>query len=145
MSLSSNCFGARCVDLKDEKGSYILLIKVNEEFSIKRWRFEEGIYCYVGSAWGTGGLRARLNRHFSRKKRFRWHVDYLLSRAEPLCAIIFIGKDEDYAYNFALRHCKPYVRGFGSTDTNHLTHLFKVVNFDLGRSQLAYCKASHAP
>ncbi len=145
MSLSSNCFGAKCINLRNEKGSYVLLLEVEKDFSIRNWRLERGLYCYVGSAWGPGGLRARLSRHFSPKKKLRWHIDYILTKAKPLCAIIFIEKDEDYAYHFALSHCEPYIKGFGSTDTRHVTHLFKVRDLDLGRSQLAYCKASHVP
>jgi Uri superfamily endonuclease len=38
---------------------------------------EPGYYVYVGSAFGPGGLRARIARHVGVKKKKRWHIDYL--------------------------------------------------------------------
>jgi Uri superfamily endonuclease len=41
--------------------------------------FPAGWYCYVGSALGRGGLRARVARHQRRLaagKRAHWHIDY---------------------------------------------------------------------
>jgi Uri superfamily endonuclease len=34
-------------------------------------------YLYVGSAFGRGGLRARVGHHARRAVRFHWHVDYI--------------------------------------------------------------------
>ena len=39
-----------------------------------------GIYVYVGSALGPGGLAARVDRHALPEKVLHWHIDYL--RAE---------------------------------------------------------------
>ncbi|MFQ6019018.1 MAG: DUF123 domain-containing protein, partial [Kiloniellaceae bacterium] len=36
-----------------------------------------GRYLYGGSAWGPGGIRARVARHVCDDKRLRWHVDHL--------------------------------------------------------------------
>lgn len=36
-----------------------------------------GTYVYVGSAFGPGGLRARVHRHARRDGATHWHVDYL--------------------------------------------------------------------
>lgn len=43
-------------------------------------RFPPGYYVYTGSA--LGGLAKRLKRHLRPKKRFHWHIDYLLVAAE---------------------------------------------------------------
>lgn len=43
--------------------------------------FQRGYYCYVGSAMGPGGLRARLARHLRQQKKPHWHIDYLLRQA----------------------------------------------------------------
>ena len=40
--------------------------------------FPKGFYAYCGSA--MVGLAARINRHLRRKKKVRWHVDYLLEK-----------------------------------------------------------------
>jgi Uri superfamily endonuclease len=44
-----------------------------------RREFPAGIYLYLGSARGPGGLRARLARHLRSPAaiRFHWHIDYL--------------------------------------------------------------------
>jgi len=68
-------------------GTYALVIWLDEaqEISIGRlgsFTFPRGCYVYVGSALGPGGLASRLSRHLRRGKRLRWHVDYLLERAE---------------------------------------------------------------
>ena len=36
-----------------------------------------GYYVYVGSAFGPGGVRARVARHVGQGARRHWHVDYL--------------------------------------------------------------------
>lgn len=41
---------------------------------------EPGLYLYLGSAFGPGGLRARIGRHTSRQKTRRWHIDYVRAR-----------------------------------------------------------------
>jgi Uri superfamily endonuclease len=40
-----------------------------------------GVYVYVGSALGPGGLRARVARHLRAEKRPHWHVDALTTIA----------------------------------------------------------------
>ena len=36
-----------------------------------------GWYIYIGSAFGPGGVRARVHRHRRRAKRTHWHIDHL--------------------------------------------------------------------
>lgn len=48
--------------------------------------FAAGWYVYVGSAFGTGGLRARLRHHLRISGRPRWHIDYLRSHMD-ICEI----------------------------------------------------------
>jgi Uri superfamily endonuclease len=40
-------------------------------------RLQEGFYIYVGSAFGPGGLQARIQHHLQRARRPHWHIDYL--------------------------------------------------------------------
>jgi Uri superfamily endonuclease len=42
-----------------------------------------GHYCYLGNAWGPGGIRARCRRHLAPRAR-HWHVDWLTARAASL-------------------------------------------------------------
>ena len=108
-----------------EKGAYLLIVELSE--SSEKWGLEPGIYAYVGSAWGPGGLIARVKRHLLRAfKRPKWHIDHLTSVGRPLIAFIYPQMTEDELYSIVSRRLSPAVRGFGSTDTKHYTHLFKV-------------------
>jgi Uri superfamily endonuclease len=42
-----------------------------------RFEFPAGKYVYTGSA--KKNIEARISRHFSKKKKLRWHIDYLLA------------------------------------------------------------------
>ncbi len=64
-------------------GLYVLLFELVEEYRGPLGRrglvdLPAGVYAYVGSAWGPGGLAARLRRHLCRgARRLWWHIDYL--------------------------------------------------------------------
>ena len=40
-------------------------------------QLRSGSYVYVGSALGSGGVRARLDHHLELSRRPHWHIDYL--------------------------------------------------------------------
>ena len=63
-------------------GTYALVLSASacQKFAVGRLgtlTVEPGFYLYVGSAFGPGGLAARVGRHCRREKTCRWHVDYL--------------------------------------------------------------------
>ena len=65
-----------------EPGAYVLLIELGaplvlEVASLARAVLPAGRYAYCGSAYGPGGLKARIGRHLRRDKAHRWHVDHL--------------------------------------------------------------------
>lgn len=67
-------------------GTYALYLKMEQETEISVGRlgvfcFPAGHYVYVGSALGSGGLRARLARHQRSDKKLYWHIDYFLNHA----------------------------------------------------------------
>jgi Uri superfamily endonuclease len=56
--------------------------------------FPAGMHIYLGSAWGPGGLRARLKHHISKNPIHpHWHIDYL-RRVCKLDGIYFFPQDE---------------------------------------------------
>jgi Uri superfamily endonuclease len=65
------------------KGTYLLHFWLEhplETITIGRFgifALMPGHYYYIGSAFGTGGLAARLRRHMTIHKRCHWHIDYL--------------------------------------------------------------------
>ncbi len=68
-------------------GTYALLLRLDNPVRLVVGKLGEadflpGQYVYSGSAFGPGGLRARLNRHLSGTARLHWHIDFL-RRAAP--------------------------------------------------------------
>ena len=110
------------------KGSYILLMTLPEESTIKAGslgdsHFPAGGYAYVGSA--MGGFASRLNRHRRKDKKPHWHIDYLLARA-ALGSIILCETEARVECSIAqaLSHRFSSIAGFGSSDCKCPSHLF---------------------
>lgn len=68
-------------------GAYALQLHLSHSQQIQvgkfaRTIFPAGNYIYLGSAFGPGGLRARLGRHLRGTGKPHWHIDYLRCKAE---------------------------------------------------------------
>jgi Uri superfamily endonuclease len=77
------------MDLPDEKGTYVLIASVPtmkriEIGQLGQFDIVPGFYAYVGSAFGAGGLGARIGHHLESIAAPHWHIDYLLQVAEPV-------------------------------------------------------------
>jgi Uri superfamily endonuclease len=87
-----------------------------------------GFYVYVGSAFGPGGLKARITHHFNDSGRPHWHLDYLRPSLRP-CEIWYTYDQIRREHQWAKIHaqtrgvCLP-LPGFGSSDCGCLSHLF---------------------
>lgn len=103
-------------------GAYALMFELAEPVifcgSIGPYQFEPGRYVYAGSAYGPGGMRARVGRHFRRGKAIRWHIDHLVRWAEMLHAVLIEGGVECDIVRIlvATGEFRIPLRGFGSTD-----------------------------
>ncbi|MGD8848823.1 MAG: GIY-YIG nuclease family protein, partial [Anaerolineales bacterium] len=69
-------------------GQYLLLLHLDhlsvlEIGKMGTFSFPPGTLIYIGSAYGPGGLSARLTRHLrpANQKKPHWHIDHLLSAA----------------------------------------------------------------
>ena len=113
-------------------GTYILLLqsKQNERLEVgKLGKFEisHGYYLYVGSAFGPGGVQARIKHHGKTATRPHWHIDYLrrsCALTEAWC-VYQQRKEHDWAQR--LHDDETFtvpLSGFGSSDCNCATHLF---------------------
>ena len=63
-----------------ESGYYLLLLRLTAATTIRvgalgRFSLPAGWYVYAGSA--LQNMCPRLNRHFKRRKKARWHIDHL--------------------------------------------------------------------
>lgn len=112
-----------------DRGAYLLLIKLEAPKtlavgSLGQIRFERGFYIYVGSA--MKGLGQRIARHLRKKKRHRWHVDYLTAEAISITPVpIISGLRLECALAGSLRQIAGgTVKGFGSSDCRCEGHLF---------------------
>lgn len=74
--------GDAVASLPSSPGTYALVFTLCERRSIRvgalgSMSFEPGYLVYAGSAFGPGGLTARVTRHARRDKPTHWHIDYL--------------------------------------------------------------------
>jgi len=114
-------------------GTYCLLLRLDKAARIRIGalgvvQFPAGGYVYVGSAFGPGGLRARLSHHLRRARRCHWHIDYLRQRAGVAGAFVAPAKVA-YEHRLALRvstvpKATLPARGFGASDCSCPAHLF---------------------
>lgn len=72
--------------LPSAPGTYALALSLAAPADLtiarRRVHLPPGLYVYVGSAHGPGGLRARLGRHRRGDGQPRWHIDALRAVAE---------------------------------------------------------------
>jgi Uri superfamily endonuclease len=115
-----------------ESGTYALILEANEYVDLAIGKLGSmqvipGFYVYTGSAFGPGGLRARLNRHLGSPLTFHWHVDYLRRACEPV--EIWTNKacgNLEHAWAEILRTSPGAVipkRRFGASDCRCPAHL----------------------
>jgi Uri superfamily endonuclease len=113
------------------RGTYCLIISLPGVTRIKIGalgvcKFDPGIYVYVGSA--LSGIEKRVGRHKSASKKKRWHIDFLLAKAEivGVIAIPSSEKSVECATAKLLLGCEDAtiaVKGFGSSDCRCDSHL----------------------
>lgn len=118
--------------MKSEPGTYALLLESNlsGEIQIGRWgrlRVVPGYYVYVGSAFGPGGVRARVARHLRKSKRIHWHIDYLRDAVDPVrawCSYSHVRLEHEWARSLGQMAGVACVARFGCSDCSCDTHLF---------------------
>ncbi|NOK58165.1 MAG: GIY-YIG nuclease family protein [Chloroflexi bacterium AL-N10] len=116
------------------KGTYLLVLRLDTDLHdlpigrLGSFHFVRGYYLYVGSAFGAGGLAARLAYHRQRVKVHpHWHIDYVRPYAEMI---------ETWAVYCAVRLEQLWVeslsafpevtfpvRKFGASDSTCYSHL----------------------
>lgn len=118
--------------IEPDPGTYAIVLKNDARSEIRvgrlgRVSFEPGHYVYVGSAFGPGGLRARVSRHLRENKTQRWHIDYLRAVAIPV-SVWFSCEPRNLEHQWARTLDEllgtPGIKGFGSSDCRCSTHLF---------------------
>jgi Uri superfamily endonuclease len=131
------------------KGIYVLIIQINQTIQPKigalgRLTFTEGLYAYVGSA--QNNLELRVARHRRKEKRLFWHIDYLLNNeAAKVMAVYYkpgLKTEECKIASLIEANAQP-IAGFGCSDCNCRSHLFRVQNFGFLRGRVKPLKAQN--
>ena len=127
--------------LPADRGAYALLIRLDLPWSpgirtLPDRMLRPGPYIYCGSAYGSGGLRARVARHLRAGKPAHWHVDRLTAagRVEGL-AVRIGGRECDLVAAFLACGAAVALAGFGSSDCRRCaSHLLAApAGFDTAR------------
>ena len=121
-------------------GAYAIGVRLRKALTFQSGRFAgqrlaRGLYLYCGSAYGPGGLAARVGRHLKRGKTLRWHIDHLTEAGDITGALLAPGGREcDLAGRIAGHPDSGIpIIGFGSSDCRTCqSHLLSVPpDFDL--------------
>ena len=118
--------------MKSVPGTYALIFasSVSRDIRVGRRgsvRIQPGFYVYVGSAFGPGGVRARVGRHFRKSKCKHWHIDYLRAAVDPVCVWCSYAHDRlehDWARAFSELDGVSGIKRFGCSDCRCDSHLF---------------------
>ena len=104
-----------------------------------------GFYAYIGSAFGAGGLRARLGHHLESTAAPHWHIDYLLQLARPV-EIWYTTASRKLEHQWAdllekAPHFRVPIPRFGSSDyrrsrSSHLYYAKRLTSFQRFQQQL---------
>jgi Uri superfamily endonuclease len=121
--------------MTDAPGTYALLLRSEEKQEIEvgalgEMRVRPGAYVYVGSAFGPGGLQARVQRHMRDDGALHWHVDYLRA-VTALDAVWYThdAKRRECTWAAVLRSLPDAtvaLDGFGASDCNCPAHLVRI-------------------
>ncbi len=137
-------------DLPEDKGTYVLIAQVTqlkrlEIGSLGKFDIVPGFDAYVGSAFGSGGLRGRLAHHLESTAEPHWHIDYLLRVAIPI-EVWFTTADRKLEHQWAelLENSSNFrvpIARFGSSDyhrsrTSHLFHSKRWPSFGCFQQQV---------
>jgi Uri superfamily endonuclease len=118
--------------MRSKPGTYALILQSHSTAMIQigRWRqidIQPGYYIYIGSAFGPGGVRARVSRHCRIDKPKHWHIDYLREFMTPL-AVWVSYETERLEHQWAQACCDRVemtaIPGFGCSDCRCYSHLF---------------------
>jgi len=117
-----------------QQGTYVLILQSVTSRHIQigllgKLALHPGYYLYVGSAFGSGGLKARLNHHLKRVLKPHWHIDYL-RRYTRVLEIWYttdsVRREDDWVVHMTeLPLTRIAFPGFGASDSKGTSHLFQ--------------------
>ena len=114
-------------------GTYALILPAASTRSIMvgklgTLKIKPGFYLYVGSAFGPGGLKARIEHHLNSSSRPHWHMDYLTVYLHP--HEVWYSYDREHRIHqwvkilAGTKGATIPIEGFGSSDCGCRSHLY---------------------
>ena len=119
--------------MTSQPGTYVLIFSACQKGQPQIGRLgtldlQPGFYIYVGSAFGPGGLKARIAHHCKKSFRPHWHIDYLgpfLELSEIWYTYDPVQREHQWAQIIEnTRGTSVPLAGFGSSDCRCISHLF---------------------
>ena len=125
----------RLLEMQARAGTYALVMSCSSEHQVEvgkigRLQLRPGFYVYVGSAFGPGGLKARIAHHIKISENPHWHMDYLrpaLILKEIWFTYDSIRREHQWADTLARIDGEtiPF-SGFGASDCRCKSHLYLI-------------------
>ena len=128
--------GAECrrqPRLQSTPGTYALILSSTADELLQIGRLGQlpvraGFYVYVGSAFGPGGVRARLAHHCRPAARPHWHIDYLRMVTYPITiwyTYDTLRREHQWAEVLQrTRGASIPLQRFGASDCTCVSHLY---------------------
>ena len=114
------------------RGTYFLLLRAKKDCKVIVGargfaEFSKGYYVYVGSAMKN--IEMRVFRHLKRAKKKHWHIDYLTTNKNFEVVSVWYKESSvkrECFYSKKLERDFEFLAGFGCSDCNCDSHLYKV-------------------
>ena len=116
-------------------GTYALVMKCSSDHQVEvgklgRLHLQPGFYVYVGSAFGPGGLKARIAHHMKISDKPHWHMDYLRPVLDPKeIWFTYDSRHREHQWADTLARIDggtiPF-SGFGASDCRCKSHLYRI-------------------
>jgi Uri superfamily endonuclease len=126
--------GVEATRIPTQAGTYALVLARRRTGVVPIGRLgsiglRSGFYVYVGSAFGPGGLAARIRHHRQIAAHPHWHIDYLRAECD-LVEVWFATGPGRHEHTWArtmgrMPGALIPMPGFGSSDCECDTHLFR--------------------
>ena len=121
------------IKMLTQPGTYALVMICDDQRQVEvgklgRFLVRPGCYVYIGSAFGPGGLKARIAHHAKISHHPHWHIDYLrsvLRLNEVWYTVDAKPREHRWAESISrLNGATQPIKGFGASDCSCTSHLF---------------------
>ena len=119
------------------KGTYLLVLSNTKSQKINIGKqgdflFPSGLLVYVGSAFGSGGLRGRISHHLRVNRKCHWHFDYLLQKM-AVYQFLYTENPRRLEHEWAMLlerilELSIPMKRFGASDCQCASHLFHIAS-----------------